>query len=261
MRARGTLLPSVVLTVAILTGCGSRAYEKHDGVYVYRISTEAGTKTHSIQSADPATFVVLNTAGYAKDKANAYYTWHKIDGAETSSFVALSEYFAKDSRNVYCRDKILQSADTHSFAAIDVKESGELVYASGPPDRWGKDRFDFYTCLGPGTYYEPGGTRVPGRRVFACSPETFVFLNDGWQRDQKCVYNAGRQLVGADPDSFIVLNASYGKDDKTVYYRDGAIRGADAASFAISSGECKWCARDKNRCYRLQNAIDCKQLK
>jgi len=250
-------LPStLVLTVALLAGCGSRAYEKHDGAYVYKITTEAGTKTYSIQDADPATFVVLNTVGYAKDKANAYYTWHKIDEAEAKSFVALSEYFAKDSRNVYCRDKILQGADTHSFVTIDVKHSSELVYASGPPDSWGKDKSDFYACLGPGTYYEPGGTRVPGRRVFACSPETFVFLNDGWQRDHKCVYNAGRQLVGADPVTFKVLNPSYGKDSMSVYYRDGAIRGADAESFTIWSGECKWCAKDKNRCYRLQNAIE-----
>ena len=216
-----------VLLLLALYGCDT-GYQRKDGSFVYVTWDEGrGRLEHPISGVDTSTFQVLTKNGYAKDRRHVYFGPTRLDGADVTTFVALTDAHAKDSRSVYFEREVISGADPATFVLVG--------------GWWGRDKNDVY---------------LQNRAIKACEPTTFRLLQDGWQRDSKCIYNGTHKFVGADPDSFVVINSWYAKDKDRVYLRDGKIiRDADPTTFTLKG--CIYCARDKNGCYRLEKSIPC----
>ncbi len=234
MRKRPPLFVFLLIAVLIPACVLSTGYQKRDDSYVYATSDEGrGYVEHPIANIDAESFQVLNKNGYAKDDFLVYYHENIVQGADSNSFVAMTDLYGKDNVHVYYEDKTIPGADPASFTLFDIQ--------------WGKDSQDVY---------------FQNRPIEACDPATFVLLEDGWQRDNQCVYNQGGKLPNADPASFVILNSWFGKDKNNVYYNSPEIiEGADTTTFKIRDGVCAICAEDKNSCYRYKEPVDCESLK
>lgn len=215
--------------VGLLAACDA-GFQEIDGKYVYVDANESqGRVEHPIPDADPNSFEVLNTKGYARDKLHVYFQYQLLEGADPNTFEAISDLYGKDTSQVYYRGKPIQGADPASFSLINLQ--------------WGRDRNDIY---------------IQDRPIKACDPATFELLKDGWEKDSECVYRGSAQLENADPKTFTVLNYWFGKDSSHVYDSfPRIIEGADAATFKLQKGLCKVCAEDKNHCYRYEEVVDC----
>jgi len=229
------LLVVLFLIGGLISACDLGAgYQQKDGSYEYVTLDESqGYVEHPITDIDVQSFRILDKHGYARDHLHVVYHWESVEGADTNSFVAMSDLYGKDNAHVYYQGKTIPGADPQSFKLFDIQ--------------WGRDAQDVY---------------LQDRPLEACDPASFVLLKDSWERDSRCVYRAGRKLVDADADSFVVLNFWFGKDKNHVYDSfPRIIAGADAATFKLREGACQVCAEDKNRCYRYEEPVDCASLK
>ena len=225
----------LLLVIGLMSAClfGSTGYQKKDGTYVYATNDERYSYVeHPIPNIDAQSFQIFNTHGYARDKLHVYFEFYPLEGANAGSFTAMSEYYGKDNAHVYFGDQLIPGANPASFTIIN--------------DHLGRDSRE--------AYYQT-------RSLKACDPKTFVLLQGDWARDSQCVYSWGDKLPNADAASFVVLNSQYGKDKNNVYtFLAKIIPGADPATFKITTGKCRVCARDRNRCYVVEKVVDCKSL-
>ena len=229
------LLLIVGLVSACVFGIG---YQKKDGSYVYATFNENdGYVEHPIADADAATFQILGRYGYAKDALHVYYHENTIQGADSDSFIAMTESYGKDNTRVYYKESIIPGASPSSFTLLDTS--------------WGKDSQDVYF------------RDIP---IKACDPASFVLLGEYWEHDDQCVYSREHKVPGADPSSFAVLSNEFSKDRNHAYYGGAGfftptiLEDADVATFKIFDGMCRICAEDKNGCYRMDERVDCRSL-
>lgn len=235
LRATGAAL---ICSLAILLGGCSTGYRRDgNGMLFVTLDEGTGYGYHRIPGADPSSFVVLKD-GYAKDKGQVYFDgkpfWsaslnNKPFWTQPVSFVVLSGGYAKDDEFAYYRGKSFQ-ADLPTFHV-------------GRSSNWAVDKNDAYIQIRP---------------VHACDPGSFEYLDYGWFRDNKCVYSntvgdGPKRVVGADPKTFTIVNYWFGVDEKYVYTSDGAIlKGVDAKSFLKTGRDAYLCLRanEPTACYR-----------
>ncbi|MDO4880090.1 MAG: DKNYY domain-containing protein [Capnocytophaga sp.] len=65
------------------------------------------------------------------------------------------------------------------------------------------------------------------------NPETFVYFNGFFAKDDKHCYIVGRPLKGANPKTFEMLNECYAADDKSVWTSGGRFESADISTFEV----------------------------
>jgi hypothetical protein len=211
----------------------SAGYQQKGATYVY----SNGYTEHPIADVDAATFQILGRYGYAKDALHVYYHENAIQGADSGSFIDMTESYGKDNTRVYYEGKIIPGASPSSFTLFGTS--------------WGKDSQDIYFQYIP---------------MEACDPASFILLDKYWERDDQCFYRWEYKVPGADPSSFVILSNEFAKDRNHAYYGSGfstpkIIEDADVATFNIFDGMCKLCAEDKNGCYRFDERVDCQLLK
>ena len=69
--------------------------------------------------------------------------------------------------------------------------------------------------------------------VKRANPETFVYYNSLFAKDDSRCYIAGRELKRADPSRFEVLNECYATGRRTVWTTGGSFEPADADNFEV----------------------------
>lgn len=69
--------------------------------------------------------------------------------------------------------------------------------------------------------------------VKRANPETFVYYNSLFAKDDNRCYIAGRELKRADPSRFEVLNECYATDRRTVWTTGDSFEPADADNFEV----------------------------
>ncbi len=222
---------SFLLLLFLLTACAAGFQTTAGGAVYVTIDESFGRREHVLPGADPGTFKVLKGKEYAKDRQHVYYRTQLVEGAIAGDFEAFSGTYARDSAHAYYQGRAIPGADPASFAPFNIQ--------------WAQDSKDIY---------------FQDRPLAACDPASFKLLEDDWQVDDLCVYREGKKFLGADPHTFEVLNYFFAKDANQVYSGIGiVIEGADAATFELEKGICLVCARDKERCYRYEEAVSCDQ--
>lgn len=109
--------------IALVSGCGggrstSIGYQKSGGEWVY-VTSDAGNGrvVHQIKGADTPTFEVLSADNYARDKQHVYFKMHRLDNADPSPFVVVSDdvyVYGKDRYRSPCRCQDIQDTrQTH----------------------------------------------------------------------------------------------------------------------------------------------------
>lgn len=223
------LFVSFLSLLFFITACATGFQTSAGSVVYVTIDESWGRREHVLPGADPSTFQVLKGKNYAKDRQSVYYRTQLVEGALASDFEAFSSTYARDSAHAYYQGKAIPSADPASFVPFDIQ--------------WARDQEDIY---------------FQDRPLSACDPKSFGLLKDDWQMDNLCAYREGKLLPGSDPHTFEVLNYFFAKDANQVYSSIGTIiAGADPATFQLEKGICMVCARDKDHCYRYEEAVDC----
>lgn len=229
--ARFNLGVLFMLVAALATaGCVSGYGMKHGRVTYISVDAGSGRSEVVIHGADPASFVVLASPGYAKDKNQVYHKSQPIQGADPATFVALSRIHAKDMHHAYASGQRIEGADLATFTELDLN--------------WSRDKNRIY---------------LHGKVFDACHPASFSLLRDSWEIDDRCAYKYAQKIQAIDRATFKVINSWYAKDKSNVYsaVSNSPIPGADPETFRVGS-PCIVCARDKNRCYNVGKVVDCK---
>lgn len=105
-----------------------------DDAHVFHLSTVLTTPRGR---ADPASFRVLGTGGYAKDAVAVYHEGRRIADADSGSFVLIdtqaNDCYARDSHRVYYCGKPVELGDAESFVVLDsfFAIDNERVYFDG----------------------------------------------------------------------------------------------------------------------------------
>ena len=211
--------------------------------------------------ADPDTFFVLDSQGYAKDAVRVYYevdssdlsdSFTPIVGADSKTFTSIGHKYAKDAHHVFLKGKMIEGADAPTFTFVGIPKATFNPYM-------------YYTKDSRNVYFEGG-------MLSGADPQTFVFIPDMgndmslYAKDKNHVYDTyiGTLVEGADPESFVVLNSIYAKDKKNVYSGDPhviddtgmfPIKGADPSTFVLVKGNPSYDARDKNHKYLRAEVI------
>ena len=252
----------VVLTVlsCLLAGCGYPKYAvREDDVVRVTVDEAYGRREVVLPGADPASFVVLIEGGWAKDATTVFRYNTPVEGALPDSFERLDERYFVDAARVYLEDEPLPGADPATFEPF--------------PWPWSRDAAGLWHGASP---------------VTACDPSSFGLIDDGWAADAECVYGGPAPLDGVDVASFEVLGSGYARDRNAVYglfYRDlgaedlarladplrrrmaahafpklglGArVPTADPLTFVLVDDDEAIDARDRDRCYRRGEQVDC----
>ena len=248
------------MLTCLLVGCGYPKYVVRENDVVRVTVDEAyGRRETVLPGADPASFVVMIDGGWAKDATTVFRHDTPVEGALAGSFERLDERYFVDAARVYLEDEPLPGADPATFEPL-----------SWP---WSRDAAGLWH----------GASPVP-----ACDPVSFAPIDDGWAVDAECVYGGPAPLDAADVGSFEVLGSGYARDRDAVYglfYRDlqpddlarlsaplrhrmaahafpklglGArMPMAEPGTFAVVAGEEAIDARDRDRCYRRGEPVDC----
>lgn len=225
-----------------LAGCSSYTTVGGAPAYHRGLSDESTGFTFLI-GADPATFQRLKGDGYAKDKDHVFYQGRKVEGAQSATFIALSNDYGRDSISGFYQSEPIPGSDGQTLEVL--------------PRMWVRDKNDVYA-----------GTNA----IHACDPATFRNLDYSWHVDSRCAYAGALKIVGADPKTFQVINSTFAKDAIHVYSSVGrivaetqsvtaAIPGADPATFHLIGGKCGVCARDEDYCYSWNEVVSCDRFK
>lgn len=167
-----------------------------------------------LRGADVSTFKVLNYL-YARDAKRVYYSFGKIENADTPSFQALDSGtlfcgtgkflqnfagYARDKNNIFHyaytvgKPSIVQIADSHTFCSIN--------------GRFGRDEKTVF---------------VDHRRIKYAQVKSWTLLQGYYSCDDDFCFYDNKRIVGVDRNSFICLPCSFGTwaKDKNFYYTCG----------------------------------------
>lgn len=180
---------------------------------------------------DGATFEAL-ADGYARDKNRVYFfnesNFYRtiIDGADPSTFKAITAWFGKDSHAGYYGWSAIPQSDGKTFEVVDTKPAAQYTLTG-----FTKDAVHVF---------------LNDKMIAGADPKTFQTyknLNDAagrlFSRDSEHVFWGTDVISKADPDSFQLVEttgtlgmcAPFFKDKSHVFAGTGIIEGADPASF------------------------------
>jgi len=193
-----------------------------------------------IENADPETFAVLNTSGFATDKKNVYFKTEILKGGDATTFTYIDGNYYKDKRHVYFNLEKIKNADPATFEVIVVSTS-------------------FYNSTNNRTTAQLDRSYAKDKkRVYRSGvtlPASFSILNNTYAIDGQYIYLYGGDIAGytkvltdADVATFELVGGRYAKDHTRVYYQAYVIQEADPATFRYIGSDY---AADKNNVYRF----------
>lgn len=232
--------------VALLSGCGaggsrSVGYQRSGGEWVY-VTSDAGNGrvAHPINGADTSTFEVLSADNYARDKDHVYFKTHRLDNADPSTFVVVSDVvyvYGKDANHVWLRDVLVRDADPATFQTLTfpyARDQSHLFCGSLPMKVHDIDSFEvlhgtsgLHTSFAKG---KPLKEQYPDLEVTQDNPISWA---GGWAHDDRACFFGPFELKNADRNSFTVLSDIYAKDKDRVYWCWTYVALADAKTFKV----------------------------
>ncbi len=202
--------------------------------------------------ADLGTFQVLDDY-YSKDKNHVFYSYRKIEGADSATFEIISSRrrssLAKDKYAVYGYGERIEGADPSTYAiffegnltfAKDkyavYTENGERKINEADPDTfeiiYSDDHYDF--AKDKNHVFVVVATAMGGSVVNiidGADLSTFETLTGKYSKDKNHVYRYEKIVEDADPDTFQLLDYGYSKDKNHVYKYGKIVEGEDPGTF------------------------------
>jgi hypothetical protein len=246
----------IAFLLLLLTSCDIGEHYLIDGQKVYWVDhIKDGmwswhTEKELIEDADAESFIILNYSKYAKDKNFVYYCGHLVVGANSETFVAISNESGKDKNNVYFNAQIFDKVsnadsfkrilgsyyeddkhifyneeildcDYSSFKALDNEFAIDNNYMYFRSHR--KEKIEDakslkyigdFICIDKYNYYRFGETK--GK---ICNYNTFERICFDVSKDSCFVYLDGKKINGINPKNFrrIPGNQIYFVNDLFVY--------------------------------------------
>jgi hypothetical protein len=188
-----------------------------------------GNAVYKVDSADPATFQVLDAKGFfTSDSKSVYFLGAPLQGADPKTFAVLIYPFGKDQKQAYIGTASIPVADIASW---------EPLQKGFPDDPW--QRTD----------------HVHPRPI-----SELLFM--GWSRDKAHVYWGNKIVAEADAATFQRLTTAkgqasefmsdfYSKDKDHVFHSEKIVPDADQITFQVDDPQVgPWDAHDTNHKYR-----------
>lgn len=273
---RRVLALVMVLISVMSAGCGGEpnslfdaaGYHLRDG-RVYYLNTFPG-KAFDVSGADADSFEVLD-GGFARDRGAVYLDGRALPDADPASFELLDRAgYAKDARQVYARDRVISSDPEHfELLGGDLSRDRAAVYwpdgsvLSDDPEHFEiisnaerylftRDKKRVHVNGNPIAGADPQSYRVLGEAYGTDRDGAFYFdgpiadadfaslrhLEGAYAVDVRRAYWMGKEIRGATPAGFRVLNAAFecSADGDEAFYRDGVIADVDPRSFPAGAG-------------------------
>ena len=158
---------------------------------------------NTIDSADAASFEVVDRTCYAKDNNSVYFInasqrgrsdFVKIDGADPKTFEFIIGMYTKDLSTIYYKGVRIENADPKTFKVV------------GPRAEYAKDE-NF-------VYYK-------GLQIAGADQKSFESIKGAYWKDTSSVYYDGLQIEGADVETFEVNDFETVARDKNTLYKNG----------------------------------------
>lgn len=250
-----------------------------------------------VVTADPASFEFLRLPLYerppcggrrvefARDKAQVYYRWQVVTGADPQTYEFIDDHYARDKSAVYSGSKRLTTrvesfqilgayatdGKKHFYRDVVIRGTGfELLGGAAHSARG-------YAATDSRVYHngqiigradarsfelfkpEVGITRdkrfvfFNGQVIPGADPKTFEQINGYTFKDKLGVYTEGRKIIGANPST--VRPSEFGNyliDDVSVYKGGKTVTPRDPATFVELQPQ--W-TKDKNAVYYKDEAV------
>jgi len=177
---------------------------------VYYADENWGSETKAIRSADPQSFVNLNTR-YAKDARRVYHGGRPISGAKPEQFRFFNDGYTRGAKHVYYFGHRLEEANPDAFEIIEryLARDDKHVYDVG-------------------------------HIIAGADPRTFRRLNEDIATDAHLVFVCNEAQPHIDIASFELIGYDYFADKNGVYWQGKLIADADRGTFrALDYGRAK----------------------
>ncbi|MCW2734508.1 MAG: hypothetical protein JWR13_5324 [Mycobacterium sp.] len=210
-----------------------------------------------IDGADAASFDALDRT-FAKDRSTVYVDGRPLPDADPASFVLLDRPgFAKDGEHVYQRDTVLSDDPAHfELLGGNLAKDARAVYWSD--GRVLSDDPAHFTILSDSDYYlftRDGRTvHVNGNPIVGADPATFRVLRGGYAQDVGGIFYFTVRIADADAQSFEVLDGSFAHDSRHAYRMGKPIPDADGATFRVLNANFE-CTADRTHAYYRDKVI------
>jgi hypothetical protein len=216
-------------------------YQKSGGAWVYVTwDTGSGRVAHDIKGADASTFEILSADNYARDKEHVYFKMHRLDNADPSTFVVVSDLvyvYGKDRNRVWLRDVLVRDADPATFETLRFPYARDRSHVfCGTLRMKVQDMDSFEVLQGTSslqTSFAKGKPFNEQYRDLEVTQDNPISWGSGWAHDDRACYFGPFELKNADHNSFTVLSGIYAKDKDRVYWCWMQIPLADAKTFKL----------------------------
>lgn len=247
----------MLVILAVLPGCGGEpnslfdaaGYHVRDG-RVYYLNTFPG-KAFDVSGADADSFEVLD-GGFARDRGAVYLDGHALPDADPASFVLLDRSgYAKDTRHVYARDRVV-STDPEHFELLggDLSRDSAAVY--WPDGSVLSDDPENFVIISNAERYlftrDAKKVHVNGKPIAGADPQSYRVLGGAYGTDRDGAFYLDEPIVDADSASLRHLQGAYAADVRRAYWMGKEIRGATPASFRVLH-EAFECSADEDEAF------------